>query len=226
MKIITYLTITMLICALLTGCGKDTCESDTNWPLKEVNTIYDQYGNLLQQILFNEDTGEYFIKEYTWTLRDDKWICVNQKSYTSNNYAGNNNKLNDTNSSITVCSDTQVPEMILNTHNIKVYIVEVLDKASWWEFGYKFKVENNSNKVLTIMFDDVSILGIDCKPMFFVDHIEPGHTAYFNLAWDIDTLKRSCIPYLDNVEFTLKIYDTENWNTPALCGTKVLLKHG
>jgi hypothetical protein len=113
----------------------------------------------------------------------------------------------------------------MDNKDVKVSLIEYLDQASWWEFGYKFKVENKSNKTLTIVFDDTSIAEVNCKPLFSIDHIEAGHTAYFNFAWDRASLERSWIPYIDNVEFTLKVYNSNNWNIPALYGTKAFIKH-
>ena len=75
------------------------------------------------------------------------------------------------------------------------------------------------------MIDSASIMNINCDPLFKVDHIEAGHIAYFNIAWDKETLERGYIPYIDNIEFIIRVYDNEDWTTPALYGTKILIKH-
>jgi hypothetical protein len=114
---------------------------------------------------------------------------------------------------------------ILNTPEIYIAVVEYLDTASWWEFGYKLKIVNKCDRSLTVTFNNSSVAGIRCEPVFFVDHIEPGHTRYFNLAWDRASLERSWIPYLDNIEFLLQVYYSSSWSNPAKYGTRVLLKN-
>jgi hypothetical protein len=68
-------------------------------------------------------------------------------------------------------------------------------------------------------------MNIGCPPLFSIDHIEAGHTAYFTLGWDNETLERLYVPYIDNVEFMLKVYDNDNWRAPAFAGERILIKH-
>lgn len=220
------LVLTCLTC-LVSCCSRRKNENKVSWPLVELNATYDRYGNMLQQILYNEQTGECFVKEYTWTLRDDKWVCANTHTTVvhaereDTQYDNDNNSLN-----VYYKSDlANGPIVLLNNAVVKVSIVEYLTEAGWWEFGYKIKIENKSSKLLTVMFDDVAILGIACKPVFSIEHVESGHTAYINIAWDLDSLKRACIPYLDNIEFMVRVYNNSDWYEPALYGTKVLIKH-
>lgn len=229
MKKFTCFIVIFAICIMLcAGCKKDTSETAVNWPLKEVNTVYDRYGNILQQVIYNEASGEYFIKEYTWSLYNNKWVCVDQSTTLIDKRDSCQTNSENTSRALSIYYKyylAEGPIILIDNADIKVSIVESLNAASWWEFGYKFKVENKSNKTITIMFDNVSILNIQCSPMFFVDHLEPGNTIYFNLAWDLDSLKRSCIPYIDNVEFLLKVYDADDWNRPAIYGTRALIKN-
>ena len=214
------------VCFAVVGCTRKTANvNSVSWPLKEINVVYDQYGNMMQQVLLNEQTGEYYITNYTWVVRDSTWVCIDSntavlKANSDTEYASSN--------SINIFYKSALangPIVLLDNSEVRVSIVEYLDAAGWWEFGYKIKIENKGIKLITVTFDNVSILEINCKPVFSVEHIEGGHTAYINLAWDIDSLKRTCIPYLDNVAFTVQVYDNADLGRPALYGTNVLIKH-
>lgn len=119
---------------------------------------------------------------------------------------------------------TDGPIIIMDNEYAKVSIIKYLAKDYWWEFGYEFKIVNKTNKVLTALIDDCSIMDVMCKPLFSIDHVEAGHTAYFTVAWDRETLERSHLPYIDNIEFLVRVYNGENWKMPALAGSKILLK--
>ena len=71
----------------------------------------------------------------------------------------------------------------------------------WYEFGYELKIENNTNNIITIAIDDVAIMDTACPPLFNIDHIDAGKTAYFTIGWDKETLERSHVPYINNIEF-------------------------
>ena len=230
MKKIICIALLALVCLSMFGCSDTKDKTNTSWPLTEVNVVYDTYGNLLQQTLYNESTKEFIITKYDYCRRDGIWMCTNQSttiiSADKSNEVINNKPAVDT--SLNVYYENELNNyqsiVLIDNADVKISIIEYLDKASWWEFGYKFRVENKSNKVITVMFDSVSIMDINCKPMFSIDHIDAGHTAYFNLAWDRESLERAYIPYLDNVEFMVRVYDNENWETPAIYGTRVLIK--
>lgn len=229
MKKIICVLLVLMFCLSFLGCTKNK-ENKVSWPLTEINAIYDSYGNLLQQILYNEKTEEYIIKEFTWSFDGDIWTCVDRKTTLVQEPIKQNQDIPgctpENSLSIYYIQDLAAGSIILlDNSDVKVSIVEYLEKASWWEFGYKLKIENKSNEVITYMFDDVSIMDINCKPMFSIDHIEPGQTTYFNIAWDKDSLEKAWIPYINNIKFMLRIYNNDNWRTPALYGTKALIKH-
>jgi hypothetical protein len=226
MKKLICIFLSILICVITTGCaGKTTNANNVSWPLKEINVVYDKYDNMMQQVLLNEQTGEYYITNYTWVMRDNAWVCIDSNTTV---LKANNDTEYTPSTSINIFYKTSLangPIVLLDNSEVRVSIVEYLDAASWWEFGYKIKIENKGVRLFTVTFDNVAILDINCKPMFSVEHIEGGHTAYINLAWDTDSLKRACIPYLDNVAFTVRVFDNADWTKPALYGTNILIKH-
>ena len=223
-KIFCLLLTALLICTNICGCSEETTETVVKAPYVQIHVVYDANGNMIQQTLINESTGEYLLKEFTYVCDErGHWICTDQKTAVTApspicEHAGTRNIYNLT-------GLQTGPIVLLDNDEATVSIIKYLARDSWWEFGYELKVENKMNNVITIMLDCVSIMNIQCKPLFSIDHIDANNTAYFTMAWEKDTLDRSHIPYIDNVEFMIRIYDNEKWDTHALSGTQVLITH-
>ena len=200
-----------------------------NTPLKLVNEVTDQYDNILQQIFYDEKNDRYLLKEYTYILQKNKWVCTNQQTVVISKVEKqcNFNNQDQLNNYLKIYYNSDLsdgPITIMDNEYVKVSIVKYLAKDNWWEFGYELKVVNKTNSVITFMIDNPSIMDIQCKPLFTIDHVDAKNTAYFTMAWDKETLERCYIPYIDNIEFMIRVYDNENWKTPALAGNRLLIK--
>jgi hypothetical protein len=224
--ILVILTVVISI-SIVCACNKENPETNS---LKLIDEVKDKYDNILQQTFYNEKTGDYLIREYTYSLQQKKWVCIDQQltmipnRTTVSDYASSN----DTDSILKVYYNNDIlngPITIMDNEYAKVTIIKYLARDNWWEFGYELKVVNKTNSILTIIIDDTSIMDTQCKPMFTIDHIEANHTTYFSLCWDKETLERCYIPYIDNIEFMIKVYDNENWAVPALAGEQILIKN-
>ena len=227
-KFIYFILFCLLVlsCLLIFNSCKDSKQQNfISYPLKEIEAIYDSQGNLLQQTIYNEITNEYIIKEFTYSLQENMWVCTNQQSYI---ITKNTDTPKTTNSILNIYYKSDLsnsPVVIMSNEYVKISIVEYLSSEQWWEFGYKVEITNKTDKVITVIFDTPTIMNIQCDPVFDIEHINAGDTVNFTLAWDKDTLERCYIPYIDNVGFMLKIYDNENWTSPALAGRHILIKN-
>lgn len=204
-------------------------QDKTTYSLTLVDEVKDRYGNIIQQTYYNSVSDEYLVKEFSHTLQNNKWVCTDQrvtvlpfKKQEKQNNAEVNNALK-----IFYDEDfTKGPIVIMDNEDIKVSIVKNLASDSWYYFGYELKIVNKSNKVLSVLIDNTTIMDIQCKPLFNIEHVDAGHTAYFTMAWQKEELERCYIPYIDNVQFMIRVFDNENWKMPALYGNKILMKIG
>lgn len=230
MKKIFYLLVFILVLTVITGCSPEaeTANITNNSPLQLIDEVKDTHDNVLQQIYYNCETKEYWLKEYTYIKQDAIFICTDQRmSIISKDSNGANSDNTAINPKLEIYHTSELmnnPIVLIDNEYAKVSLVKYLAKDKWWEFGYEVKVYNKTNSVITVVFDRASIMDIGCKPLFAIDHIDTGDTSYFTLAWDRETIERCYIPYIDNIEFMVKIYNNENWNVPALSGTRVLIK--
>lgn len=224
MKKLFCLSLVFILCCCLAGCnGKVKSETKVEYPFEEVSATYDVHGQLLHQMLLNKETGEYFLKEFTYEYINGLWVCANQ--HTTVIAKKESNSVAD--DSLNIYYNYYLSKghiTIMDNEYTTISIVKYLTKDDWWEFGYELKIENKTNQVISVLIDDCYIMGIQCKPLFSIDHIDAGKTAFFRAGWDKDTLTRSHIPYIDNVEFMIRIFDNNNWKVPALAGTRILIK--
>lgn len=223
-RIFSVLCILSLLMCLI-GCSSKA-KSTVDGSLTEVSTIYDQYGNILQQTLYNEDTAEYYLKEFSYSLQNGKWVCVDQSLTLIQKQPAINEPAEAPLLRVFHVTDiNRKPVVIIDNEKVRISIVQVHDAEYWYRFAYDLKVENKTDKVISIFIENASILGIGCPPLFSIDHIEPGYSTYFTLGWDNETLSRYYIPYIDNVEFMVTVRDNSNWDAPAYAGERVLIKH-
>lgn len=221
MKRVCCFCIILVLLFLICGCDNKKADVQIETPGQEVNTVYDVYGNVLQQSFYNEQTGETFTTIFKYKRENGLWVCVDQQMLVTKDQT----KSAPAKTSY-VINETTLPQTILDTPEVTITLEERLATESWWEFGYKLKIVNHSNEAVSVLFDNVSIASVTTQPMFNVTQVEPGYTLYFNLAWDKASLERDWVPYLNNVEFSMKVYiGTENWKQPADYGTEILIRN-
>jgi len=232
MKKLICLVLVCIICVSCTGCSATKETKEKAWsPLTLVDEVKDQYDNVLQQTFYNEETGELILREYTYNIYKNKWVCVDQQTTIikkeKNCPPCNNTTTPIVDTSLKIYHNSEITNngiTILDNELVNIALVGYYEKESWYEFAYELRVTNKTNKVLTITIDDATIMNINCKPLFSVDHIEAGKTTFFRVGWDKDTLTRNYIPYIDNVEFMIRIFDNEDWTVPAITGARIMIK--
>lgn len=218
-----------MLCISFVGCGenKGITKKMANSPLQLLYETKDEYGNILQQVFYNEKTCETLLKEFIYDYKNGSWVCIDQRATVLSNKDNTRCNSHMINSALNIYYNDDLadgPITIMDNEYAKISIVKYLAKDNWWEFGYELKIINKTNQVITVMIDSLSIMDINCKPLFTIDHIDAKNTAYFILAWDKETLERCYIPYIDNIEFMVRIFDNDDWKTPALAGEKILIK--
>ena len=73
-----FLILMLVVCCMLSGCSSN--KEDYYVSLRLIDEVRDQYDNVLQRTYYNEEADEYLIKEYTYCLQKNKWVCVDQKT--------------------------------------------------------------------------------------------------------------------------------------------------
>lgn len=77
---------------------------------------------------------------------------------------------------------------------------------------FKFLVENNSSRAITVQARDESINGFMVSGIMS-DDVQPGKKANAELTYYNSTLEENGISIVENLEFSFHIFDEETWDT-------------
>ncbi len=78
MKKIISIGLIVFILSVLTSCAPvETQEKmdKVSPPFKVIDTTYDKYNHLIQQILFNEETRKTYVFDYYYQYNNGLWEC-------------------------------------------------------------------------------------------------------------------------------------------------------
>jgi hypothetical protein len=106
--------------------------------------------------------------------------------------------------------------VLVDNEAITMTLIATYEDEMFGEVGYKTKIENKTDKAISINSDSTSVNGVMNDPIFTTS-IEPNKTAYVNFYWwtesDLNPNVK-CIEDLVNIEGKLDIVDTTNdeWN--------------
>lgn len=84
-------------------------------------------------------------------------------------------------------------------------------------FGYTvdFYMVNKTDRNLTFSTDDVSVNGLMIDPMFLED-VHAGNCAFGTMEWMETDLEDNGITDVEEIEFTLYVYDMDDWSADDL----------
>ncbi len=82
-------------------------------------------------------------------------------------------------------------------------------------FGYALKVdlENKTDKNLMFSLQDVSVNGYMCDPLFATS-VQAGKKAKSDITFFSSDFEELGIETVEEVEFTLRVYDEDDWLAP------------
>ena len=101
------------------------------------------------------------------------------------------------------------PLTLVDNDQVTVTISDVEEKGFW---GYTLKVflENKTDKQLMFTTDAVSVNGFMCDP-FWATSVAAGKKANENISFSESDFEKNNIKSVEEIVFTLRIYDSNNW---------------
>lgn len=93
-------------------------------------------------------------------------------------------------------------------------ITEIEDDSMW---GYTLKayLENKTDKELMFSLSNVSVNGFMCDP-FWAESVTSGMKANAEISFSGSDLEKNRIDAVTDIEFTLNVYDNNDWNAEYL----------
>lgn len=112
--------------------------------------------------------------------------------------------------------------LVLDTDAVTIIVTEyTMDDI--WGYCAKLFLVNKTDKDLMFSVDDVSVNGFMLDPLY-ADLVEGGKCAYSFISWLESDLQDNGITEVNNIELTLRVYDSTDWMTDDVVNMKVELK--
>ena len=143
------------------------------------------------------DTNESAVSD--WGVADDGNSAETGAKSTS---SGENN------------TDPSFSQVLVDNEDLYFAIKSVRDDSA---LGYEWKVyaENRTDRNLMFSFEKVSVNGVMCDP-FWAEVINAGKKGNCEITWMRDTLENKQIGDVTQVDFTLNVYNDDDYTEAAL----------
>ncbi len=95
------------------------------------------------------------------------------------------------------------------------FTIKSIDENGAWGYTLHVLCENKTDKTLMFAWDGVSVNGYMLDP-FWAQEVAAGKKSNSEISFYTDSLKGCGISSVDEIEFNLTIYDSEDWNAERI----------
>ena len=110
--------------------------------------------------------------------------------------------------------ETQAPvifeETVIVDDENCTFTITAIEYDSIWGYTLKAYLENKTDKDLTFSFNDVSVNGFMCDPLWAAT-VTTGMKANESIYFYKDSFERNGIKEVTEIVFTLDVYDSNDW---------------
>lgn len=113
---------------------------------------------------------------------------------------------------------SQVPtfqETVLVDNEAILFKIAAIDNDPIWGYTLKAQIENKTDKDLMFALNDTSVNGYMCDPLFAVT-VTAGMKANKDISFSKDSFSQIGIVEVTDLEFTLHVYDSQDWNAESV----------
>lgn len=93
----------------------------------------------------------------------------------------------------------------------------------FWGYQAKLHIVNKTETTIMVSVDEASVNGYMADP-FYADSVDAGYCAFSAITWMDSVLEENGIDEVENIEFTLRVYDEEDWLADDFCNEKITIE--
>ena len=99
------------------------------------------------------------------------------------------------------------PITVIDNENLTFSVKAVEYDSMWGTYSLKVFIENKTDKMLMVTWEDTSVNGYMCDP-FWASEVAGGKKENTSISWFISSFEENDIDYhnITNIEFCLKVY--------------------
>ena len=94
-----------------------------------------------------------------------------------------------------------------------------------WGYVVDLFIDNKTDKNIVIDAEDVSVNGYMAEP-YFAHALPAGKSAFTEMSWSDSDLEENGITEVEEIEFTLRVYDNDDWSGDDLVNQVITYEVG
>ena len=105
---------------------------------------------------------------------------------------------------------TSASEQVIVDDENCTFVIESIEADAIWGYTLNCYLENKTSDILMFTWDDVSVNGYMVDPLWSKE-VRPGKRTFSEITFSDRKLERCNITSVDEIVFTLRVYDNDNW---------------
>lgn len=116
----------------------------------------------------------------------------------------------------------QSGDEILVDNEYASIVVTGYEEDPIWGYTVNLFLLNKSDKDIMVSVGDASVNGYMADPLY-AESVSAGKCAFSSMSWSKTTLEENGITAVEEIEFTLRVYDNDNWMAGDFVNEVILL---
>ena len=123
---------------------------------------------------------------------------------------------------VTYTREAQSSDTVIFENDKVSAIVIGYEEDSIWGYVANVYLVNNTDTTVMFTADDVSVNGFMCDP-YFATTVNAGTCAFAQISWSTDSFEENKIENVEEIEMSMRAYDSEDWMADDFANEKVTL---
>ena len=107
--------------------------------------------------------------------------------------------------------EAQSSDTVLVDNDAVTVIATGYDPENMWGYTVNLFIVNKTDTTIMVSVDDASVNGFMLDP-FYATSVDAGKCAFSDLSWFESDFEENGITDVENIEFTLRVYNEEDWS--------------
>lgn len=168
--------------------------------------------------LEDNGVGDYTDIELTFHVYDsDDWMADDVARETVHVYPyGEDNAVN-------FVREPQADDNVILDNDYVTVIVTGYEEDGLWGYTVNLFLLNKTDTNVMFTVDEASVNGYMADP-FYATEISAGKCAFGSMSWSDTTLEDNGITAVEEIEFTLRAYDSDDWSADDFANELITLE--
>lgn len=118
--------------------------------------------------------------------------------------------------------EPQATDNVIIDNEYVTVIVTDYDPDSFWGYSVNMFLINKTDKNVMFSANDVSVNGFMVDP-FYGEVVFAGNCAFTSMSWFEENLEENNITDIEEIEFTFRAFDYDDWNSDDFANESVTL---